>query len=383
MEINPTQNMNFSFDYVEEIPEETLNTTSNAPFLEEVMYIHSPLSKGVNDLSIHAHILAKTEDVIKNAFHIWEQANPMISPTLEHVWIDVPKKEISKGQENSPNAENVAQLETETTMASENEMQRITLTNSEHLLAEQAEDTKLEKTTNQGIIEGLAHTTVETTVFEDSLSSNVEKIDIEKIDVAENTEWVEILEDVYSEESLSEVDWMETSVENGEESTLVLVSEVEISNQAEEIFYPEKIENDEAINKYSHTDNQDDSQRILYKGKYKIQIEVPKEKEEMFVNLPQKTENQADENSIDKIIKQFLMTEPKMPLQKKGTESAILPSLTPIENDEDIEILTETMAKIYLTQGNKKGAIQIYEKLCLLFPEKNTYFADQIEKIKN
>lgn len=45
-------------------------------------------------------------------------------------------------------------------------------------------------------------------------------------------------------------------------------------------------------------------------------------------------------------------------------------------------LATETLAKVYLQQGNVVGAILIYERLMLKFPEKNTYFADLIQKIK-
>jgi hypothetical protein len=45
-------------------------------------------------------------------------------------------------------------------------------------------------------------------------------------------------------------------------------------------------------------------------------------------------------------------------------------------------LATETLAKVYLQQGNTDGAIRIYERLMLKFPEKNTYFAGLIEKIK-
>ena len=49
---------------------------------------------------------------------------------------------------------------------------------------------------------------------------------------------------------------------------------------------------------------------------------------------------------------------------------------------EDDNLLTETLAKVYIAQGYFDKALKSYEKLCLKYPEKNTYFAGQIEMIK-
>jgi hypothetical protein len=89
------------------------------------------------------------------------------------------------------------------------------------------------------------------------------------------------------------------------------------------------------------------------------------------------TEKQSQSELIDK----FIIANPRIEHIKEKT------TLTPEDNSKpDIEqeggFVTETLAKIYINQGYYSKAIDIYEKLCLKFPEKSSYFATQIEKVK-
>ena len=48
------------------------------------------------------------------------------------------------------------------------------------------------------------------------------------------------------------------------------------------------------------------------------------------------------------------------------------------ENDGDEGVFTETLARIYIKQGQYSKALEIIKRLNLKYPKKNVYFADQI-----
>ena len=66
------------------------------------------------------------------------------------------------------------------------------------------------------------------------------------------------------------------------------------------------------------------------------------------------------------------------------------PTLKPeIETDNDSQenkaeegVYTETLARIYIKQGNYLKALEIIRRLSLAYPKKNAYFADQIRFLK-
>ena len=55
--------------------------------------------------------------------------------------------------------------------------------------------------------------------------------------------------------------------------------------------------------------------------------------------------------------------------------------LTEAELDEEDDLVSEELAEVYLAQGLKSQAIEIYRKLSLLNTEKSIYFARKIEDI--
>ena len=86
------------------------------------------------------------------------------------------------------------------------------------------------------------------------------------------------------------------------------------------------------------------------------------------------------EEKEEKLIDKFIETEPKINKPKRekffSSEQSAKESL--IENDE---IVTETLARVYLEQAHYDKAIAAYEKLSLKFPQKSSFFATQIKLI--
>jgi hypothetical protein len=91
--------------------------------------------------------------------------------------------------------------------------------------------------------------------------------------------------------------------------------------------------------------------------------------------------NQLNENQklSNQLIDHFISTNPKIVPESTAREIEDVSKDSVKENDR---YLTDTLAKIYMNQGNYAKAIFVYEKLSLKFPEKSTYFAGQIAEIK-
>lgn len=80
---------------------------------------------------------------------------------------------------------------------------------------------------------------------------------------------------------------------------------------------------------------------------------------------------------IDKFIEANPRIEPVRVMPDAPVVDIALKSTEPQEG-----FVTETLARIYVNQGYYSRAIDIYERLSLKFPEKSSYFATQIKKVK-
>jgi hypothetical protein len=105
--------------------------------------------------------------------------------------------------------------------------------------------------------------------------------------------------------------------------------------------------------------------------------EVPVTRQEITETPQHISVKELQSNLIDKFIDANPRIEPQREKSNQPVED-IAKSFT----EEKENFVTETLARIYITQGYYSKAINIYEKLCLKYPEKSSYFASQIEKVK-
>ncbi len=87
------------------------------------------------------------------------------------------------------------------------------------------------------------------------------------------------------------------------------------------------------------------------------------------------------QKSKEELIDQFIENSPRISRSRSDFYKPVDYARSSAIDKDDI--VSETLANIHYRQGNLEKAIKIYEKLSLKNPEKSTYFAGLIEKIKS
>ncbi|MEO1010234.1 MAG: hypothetical protein AAFX53_02955 [Bacteroidota bacterium] len=90
-------------------------------------------------------------------------------------------------------------------------------------------------------------------------------------------------------------------------------------------------------------------------------------------------EEERPKNKKFELIDRFIAENPRI-VPKKDRLSEI--DITASTKIDKTELMTETLAKVYLEQKKYKKAIQAYKILGLKYPEKSGFFADRINAVK-
>ncbi|TVR73567.1 MAG: hypothetical protein EA408_04495 [Marinilabiliales bacterium] len=119
------------------------------------------------------------------------------------------------------------------------------------------------------------------------------------------------------------------------------------------------------------------SERGILQEDVKEQADEPAEGTQP--DVPQKHDG---ESSGTDLIERFLKEKPRIQPRSPLEYDALPDDMSEKSIRENEEFFTETLARIYVQQKHYKKAIYAYEKLCLKYPEKYSYFADRIDEIK-
>jgi len=115
---------------------------------------------------------------------------------------------------------------------------------------------------------------------------------------------------------------------------------------------------------------------------------IEQDEEARLLRLKEIVENRLKEIAVEKeepilskeeLIENFIRDEPSISRPKSDFFDPVKVAKNSQEDQQGM--VTETLARIHIQQGNIDKAIEIYRKLSLNFPEKSAYFAAQIEKL--
>jgi len=163
-----------------------------------------------------------------------------------------------------------------------------------------------------------------------------------------------------------------------------------ILNEFAEKKKPEKGEEsqtkDSKINQILEIGNENEIIENIFGEKEQLdtdELKIRADDDELLELEEENIQDTADEQvRNDELINKFIKNSPSILHQKMDSLDDEQTDISEFSGRENEGFITETLAKIYINQGYYSKAIFAFEKLSLKFPEKSSYFATQIEKIK-
>lgn len=198
-------------------------------------------------------------------------------------------------------------------------------------------------------------------------------------EVAEITN--EVVEISTSKEDKTSINDIANAVQQTSEIELIennsVKNEVEILAETIEVIEESKPEvNDQKVEIGENNNSESTFSFTDWLKKVPSQSKTQKEIEE---------EQEIAEREIKyKLIDDFLEKNPKIvPMKKTDITPANTPSNFVQNTEEYSDLMTETLAQIYIEQKKYDKAIKAYKILILKYPEKNSLFANRIKEIEN
>ena len=175
---------------------------------------------------------------------------------------------------------------------------------------------------------------------------------------------------------LSFSEWLRQFKMTTPENIATTISPIETAPIIAPITPTQNIENKAGTTAPTHSST--DNKHVLNESILALMFEKPQDlPDNLFgLNNPslEKNEDYFAENPDE-------LAEDDMPKKKKKKKQMHELAAKSIEENDDM--ISETLADILAWQGNYKKSIEMYERLCLLIPEKSDYFAAKIEKLRN
>ncbi len=407
-------------------PEQTGVTSDTGPYQSEILPVSEPEKEQV-PITITANVDMPPEEPKSEV-----EPEQTSEPLAEISAIEAPLAEPSQAGESGKEPAPITEIENPESPSSEPvpvsgpeiEPEEITLTTADAPHQELMPEIEPEKVSepviaeNNDLLPGISEAIEELTAFNDELLYSAENI---QTDIGDNAQTVIDLAK-NSEDLINEIEkneGMEFTEEEAEEADLILsksilsttesefeehvvsmpVTENEPLETEEKVFYmdpgfsaPEQEDMPGLTDNVKESPDQESLpgpeevtlSAAAAKGSLEEASPTPEPEKEAASEagpVPEKETRTMKRQAQADLIDKFISTNPRI---EPGRERTELPAedLSRPYIEESGGFLTETLARIYVNQGYYSKAIDIYEKLSLKFPEKSSYFATQIEKIK-
>lgn len=205
-------------------------------------------------------------------------------------------------------------------------------------------------------------------ISEDELNE-VAEITNEVVEISTSKEDKTSINDIANAvQQTSEIELIENnSVKNEVE---ILAETIEVIEESKPEVNDQKVEIGENNNSESTFSFTDWLKKVPSQSKTKKEIEEEQEIAEREIKY--------------KLIDDFLEKNPKIVPMKKTDITPANTSSNFVQNTEEYsDLMTETLAQIYIEQKKYDKAIKAYKILILKYPEKNSLFANRIKEIEN